>query len=289
MFRKLIILLSMLLVTVPAFAQSGSVVSGLTVNCDDGTSFSNGVEVIVVQMRSGYSYTATAVGLDGFDPVLAVLDTNTGNGLCNDDDANASDYSAYLPSTGRVRGSERSAQVNFDQTSSSTFADVSLVVGGYGNSTGEFLLFLEGMAVTANDGAGDAFSVNITPGMVRSGVPLTTYMITTDGSKVDPMIYQTAGGASTDVLLDSNGDQIYCDDAGVSNVCYNTETNLERYSVTFGGIELPGWEYDAMLTSDLSNIRLNTNRSNNYFTYYMTSPDTKVEGTYLLVFHVGIG
>ena len=74
--------------------------------------------------------------------------------------------------------SSTSAQVNFNQTSGSTFADVSLVVGGYSEQGGEFLLILEGMGATPADGAGDLFSVNLTPGMVASGVPLTIYMIT---------------------------------------------------------------------------------------------------------------
>ena len=64
------------------------------------------------------------------------------------------------------------------------------MVGGYGNQSGEFLLILEGMASTPADGAGDAFSVNLTPGMVASGVPLTVYMITRGQSNLDPYIYQ---------------------------------------------------------------------------------------------------
>ena len=77
-----------LILFAPTAAQA-QLPNGVSVTCDDGTSFDNGVEIIVNQMRSGFTYTATAVGLNGFDPVLAVLDSS-GGGLCSDDNASAS-------------------------------------------------------------------------------------------------------------------------------------------------------------------------------------------------------
>src|SRR5690349_3834904 len=94
--------------------------AGMSVTCNNGTSFDNGIEVQVNQMRSGFTYTATAIGLNGFDPVLAVLDAN-GNGLCSDDEAGAKNYSANLPTTGNVPASSLSSQVSFAQTSGNTF------------------------------------------------------------------------------------------------------------------------------------------------------------------------
>src|SRR5262245_29821169 len=95
--------------------------SGMSVTCTDGSEFDNGVEIVVSQMRSGFTYTATAIGLNGFDPVLAVLDTKTGNGLCNDDEPDASNYAANLPTTGYVPASGTSGQVRFNQNISKTF------------------------------------------------------------------------------------------------------------------------------------------------------------------------
>jgi len=260
--------------------------SGMSVTCDDGTSFNNGVEVIVTQMRSGFTYTATAVGLNGFDPVLAVLDSS-GNGLCSDDNASAARYAANLPTTGIVPASNLSSQVTFDQNSSSTFADVSLVVGGFGNQSGEFLLILEGMASTAADGAGDAFSVNLTPGMIASGVPLTVYMITRGQSSVDPFIFQS--DSNLNPLKDSKGNYTSaCDDAGNSNLCIGDSVDLSNSSVTIASGTLPGWQYDAMLSVPLSSVRLNNDPSLNYYTFVMTSsPQQPSEGQYLLVFHIG--
>ena len=94
----LLICMTLLITPVLAHAQ---LPAGMSVTCDDGTSFSNGVEVIAHQMRVGYTYTATAIGLNGFDPVLAVLDAQTGQGLCNDDSDSAASYAVDLPSTGQ--------------------------------------------------------------------------------------------------------------------------------------------------------------------------------------------
>jgi hypothetical protein len=274
----LIVALLALLSTVAVQAQS----SGMSVTCDNGATFDNGVEIIVNQMRSGFNYTATAVGLNGFDPVLAVLD-EAGNGLCSDDDSNAGRYSANLPSAGRVNASGLSSQVTFAQTSGNAFHDVSLVVGGFNNASGEFLLILEGMAVTDGDGSGDPFSVNVTPGMVASGVPLTTYMLTRGTSGVDPLMYLADGD---NVAVDGSGVDIICDDAGTTS-CWGSSTALDNYNVTINTGTLPGWQYDSMLSLSLDGLQLNTNTNENYYTFYMTSYQQQSEGQYLVVFHIG--
>ncbi|MBE2266941.1 MAG: hypothetical protein IAE80_01830 [Anaerolinea sp.] len=260
---------------------SGEIAGGVAVQCDNGTSFNNGVEVIISQMRSGFTYTATAVGINGFDPVLAVLDENR-NGLCNDDDRNAASYSASLPTTGTVGASGLSSQVRFDQNSREAFADVSLVVGGFGDQTGEFLLILEGMAVTSGDNAGDPFLVQVTQPMVDSGVPLTVYMLTRGTSGVDPYIYMLDGNG--DPLQDSDGNDVFCDDAGTTS-CYGASVPLDNYTVTINTGTLPGWQYDSMLSLPLDAFNFTPDELN-YLTYMMTSFGGS-EGQYLLVFHVG--
>jgi hypothetical protein len=270
---------------VPNTNNSGAP-SGMSVTCTDGSTFDNGVEVIISQMRSGFNYTATAIGLNGFDPVLAVLDTNSHQGLCNDDEPGAAFYKANLPTTGNVPASNLSSQVTFSQGSGNTFADISLVVGGYNNQSGEFLLVLEGMASTPADGAGDAFSVNLTPGMVASGVPLTVYMITRGQSNLDPYIFQADSNLTP--LADSQGNLINCDDAGTKDLCQLGSVDLSSSSVTIGAGKLTGWSYDAMLSLPLTGLRLNSDSTQNYYTFVMTSsPTQSTEGQYLLVFHVG--
>ena len=264
---------------------NASLPSGVSVTCDNGATFDNGVEIIVNQMRSGFTYTATAVGINGFDPVLAVL-SSSGNGLCSDDESSARRYSADLPTTGLVSASNLSAQVTFDQNSASAFDDVSLVVGGFGNTSGEFILILEGMGVTAADGAGDPFSVRLTPGMVASGVPLTVYMITRGDGSVDPLVYRA--DENLGVMADENGNDIYCDDAGNSELCYGQSVDLSRSSVTIDTGTLPGWQYDAMLLIPIDQVQLSSDPDFNFYNFVMTSYQQQTLGQYLLVFHVGM-
>lgn len=258
---------------------------GVSVTCDNGAQFDNGVEVIINQMRSGFTYRATAIGLNGFDPVLAVLD-NSRNGLCNDDDAIASIYSLNLPTTGILGASNLSAQVTFDQNSSSTFADISLVVGGYGNSTGEFVLILEGMGVTSGDGVGDTYSLRVTPQMVASGNPLTAYMISRQNT-LDPLLYRsdTAG----DILADSAGNAIGCDDSGNTNLCWGQSVSLNGSFVVTGNGQVNGNDYDAMLDIPLANVSLSNDPDSNFMNFVATSYQQTTTGQYILAFHISLG
>lgn len=269
---------------IPQNGKGGSA-QGVSVTCDDGTTFDNGVEIIINQLRSGFTYTATAIGINGFDPVLAVLDSQTGGGLCNDDDTGAAGYAANLPTTGSVPASNLSAQIDFNQTSGNAFANISLVVGGYGSQGGEFVLILEGMGATTEDNAGDVYDVNITPGMVNSGVPLTIYMIA-NTNDLDPYIVQT--DENLNVVQDRSNNAIDCDDAGNSNLCWGDSTDLSNSSVTLKGRALPGGPYDAMLSLNLTGTQLSSNLSQNYATFVLrTSPENTTEGPYTLVFHIG--
>jgi hypothetical protein len=272
----------MLAVVIPASAQSKTSTltsgGGVDVTCTNGAHITNGVE-IVVNMRPGYTYTATAIGINGFDPVLAVLNAS-GSGLCADDDATAAGYSANLPTTGAVPASHLSARVSFNQTSSSGFEDVHLVVGGYDGAEGEFLLVLEGMAVTREDGtgalAGDPFFVRITPNMVASGVPLTAYMISLD-NRLDPMIR---------LVGDNHRDILVCDDAGTAN-CAGQSWNLSTSYISHSRGRLGGYQYDAMLSIDLTGLQLNPNPTDNYYEFRMTSYNQSTFGHYLVAFHIG--
>ncbi|MFN8527017.1 MAG: hypothetical protein U0670_00190 [Anaerolineae bacterium] len=281
-FRHVVLLsLCLLAVMLPAAAQAQQSPPGVTVTCDNGASITNGVEIVVNQMRSGFDYTATAIGLNGFDPVLAVLDSS-GNGLCNDDDATAAAYTFALPTTGNVANTVGSARVTFSQNSSSAFDDVSLVVGGFGDTTGEFVLILEGMAVTGNDGAGDPFSVRITPEMVASGVPLSVYMISLTND-LDPIMGRI--DANGDIVNDSAGNPIVCDDGGDANRCWGQSASLANSGVITANGQVNGGQYDAMLSMDLTGLQLSADPDVNFYNFLMTSYNQSTTGQYLLAFH----
>jgi hypothetical protein len=235
-------------------------------------------------MRAGFTYTATAVGLGEFDPVLAVVDA-TGQGLCNDDAPRARRYIYNLPTTGEGQASNGSAQVHFTQGSGNEFADISLVVGGYGDSVGEFLLILEGMGVTAEDGVGDPFALQVTSGMTASSVPLTVYMLSR-ATTLDPYMFLSVNGS---MGIDEDGVPIFCDDAGSATLCYGDSFSLTDVTMNTYSGRVVGDNFDAMLQIPVQGLRLNSDPEDNLMQFVMTSYEQSTIGQYLLVFHIGTG
>ncbi len=256
---------------------------GVDVTCPDGRQITNGIKITVVQMRTGFDYTATALGIDGFDPVLAVLDQRGRAALCNDDERNAANYSADLPTTNYVPPSSTTAQVPF-RNNGSGFSDVSLVVGGFNQGeVGEFLLVLEGMAYTELDNVGDPFAMEITPGMIASGVDPTIYMVSVT-DRLDPYISMI--DTEYNMYVDEKGNQIwYCDDAG-SALCYGDSTTMlgSYISRASNRPNLGGYGLDAMLTLPLE-------AGDEFFTVHalMHSSEFRTFGNYLVAFHLAIG
>ncbi len=276
----LLVIISLFIIPLTAGAQD---VGSINVTCDNGANIVNGIPVTIRQLRANFDYTATAVGINGFDPVLAIVGED-GSALCNDDNRDARIYAADLPTTGVVPPSNLSSQITFTHSDSSGFQDIHLVVGGLNQQTGEFLLILEGMGITAADNLGDPFVVTLTESMVSYGV-LDVYMITRGQSNVDPLV--AAVDNDGNVIEDRDGLQIICDDAGTQS-CYGPSDDMSPYSVTIASGQLPGWQYDAYITLNVSGVTLSDDPDENALNFIMSSYEG-TQGQYLAVFHIGIG
>jgi|GEM_PF-1042515 len=255
---------------------------GIDVTCPGGREIKNGVKVTVVQMRTGFDYTATAIGMNGFDPIIAVLDENGRAALCNDDERAAANYSADLPTTGYIPPDSTTAQMTF-RNNGNGFADVSLVVGSFREGeVGEFLLILEGMGYYSSDGAGDPFAIEVTPSMIASGIDPAIYMISVT-NRFDP--YISAIDEEGNYYGDEKGNQIwYCDDAG-SGSCYGESYNMNgSYVSRTANRTLGGFGFDAMLMLPIES-------GWEFYTQYflMQSSGFRTQGDYLIAFHMGIG
>ncbi len=281
--RSVLLATSCLLVGI--ISVQGQSMTGVYVTCPNGQAIENGVEV-VVNMRPGYTYTATAVGISGFDPVLAVVD-RSGGVLCSDDAADAATYGASLPTTGTVPPSSLSAQMPFSHNYAG-MEDISLIVGGFNASTGQFLLILEGMAVTDADGwgdlAGDPYSLHITPNVIASGVDPTIYAIATT-SRLDPLMRLVEPDGRP--AYSNTGTLLSCDDAG-TNTCVGGETiNLQNsYVARAGGRQLPGGRYDAAMTLPIATGGFDP-MTDEMVDLRVTSYQQNTYGDYVMVFHMG--
>lgn len=242
-------------------------------SCDTGEAIVNGTRITVVQMRSGFTYKLTALGVGSFDPVIMVVDSSETSGFCNDDNSAAASYWVELPDVGRVNANSASSQVQFSQRTSG-MDDMHLIVGGYNGMGGEVILILEGMAVTQADGSGDPFSVRITESMVRSGVPLTVYMLASN-RQLDPFMYLVEIDPQTgDIynITDADNATIFCDDAGDPRLCWGESYPLANPA-------------DAMLRIS---PQASANAGYEVLTYLMTSYERRTTGNYYVIFHLGL-
>jgi len=254
--------------------------AGISVSCPGGGGFENGVEVIV-NMRPGFSYTATAIGVGDFDPAIAVTDgVDT---LCNDDNPDVSRFQVNLPTTGEIGPSSFSSQKPFTY-SGSEIGNVSFIVGSVGSTAGEFVLMIEGLAVTANDGsgdgAGDPFFITLSENIINSNVDISAYMVSVTDS-LDSMIYIVDSEDKTFIFDD--GTLALCDDAGTDS-CYGGKNDSMRgyYVTRTNGNTLGGGQYDSFMAIPSGGFE-----AGNFLEYRFSSSQQRTRGDYIAVFHVG--
>lgn len=266
-------------------ANAGVGGSGIEISCPNGSEIKNGVEITVFQMRPGFTYTATVMGLGDFDPVLAVVPTDAIEegqaSLCNDDNDAAVDYQVNVPTAGSVSGSRLDAQQAFSH-SQDDLMSISLVVGDYGGGAGEFVLILEGMVYTQADGIGDAFILNLMPNIAASEISPSVYMIGAE-SQLDPFLYildLDTGG----ILETSSGELFRCDDAGSSSTCFGVSDSLAESSVRLGNKTINADSTDAMMTIPVP-TDLDSSLS---LPLVMSSYEQQTTGAYTMVFHIGV-
>jgi hypothetical protein len=276
MLKVTVFILTVLLLSL-FILPAGATATGT--DCLPSTDFSQAVELRVIQMRTGFSYTATVLGINGFDPSIWVT-APYDNGICVDDDAVAANYSAWLPTTGPVEASNTNAQVSFSYNGSEAFGNVSLWVASTNNQPGEFILVLEGLAVTDMDGIGDPLSLLITPGIINSGVTPTAYMLSRHGD-VDSFVGLI--DSEYNWLMDGDKAYIACDDAGSS--CWGESSALNGAWIAMSDQQwVEASAYDAML-----HIPVSEDSAGNFLNFVMRSNDMRTFGEYLAAFHIGIG
>jgi hypothetical protein len=220
----------------------------------EGLEATNGTTITISQMRPGFSYTATAIGLDGFDPLLMTVDANGRVTECNDNNEDANEYSVEIPALDlEASGNRRTAQVEFDQPLGG-LNDMRIVVSGVDGETGTVLVLIEGMAVTDFDGFGDPILVDITQSLLDADEPvLQTFIVGTEDS-LDPSIF-LLGGSDGDIafLQDRDENYFYCDDAGDSRSCFGNSETLDRARIETQDAYRAD-EFDAMIEIELDLI-----------------------------------
>lgn len=216
------------------------------IECDTGEEVRGGVQFSFIAVNPGFSYTATAIGIDGFDPVVTV-ETRPGIGTCNDDNSAVLGSRVDVPGYGNVFSTSTSAQVRF--TSPGQGNPINISVGSFNDAPGRFVLIIEGLAISPFTEL-DGFSVRVPRAAQEE--PLGVYMVAryTD---LDPYMYIAAGEGLNDAyspegdffpdLIDFNqvfGPIYECDDAGVGACDFSPNFESGNILISNGSSYNPG-------------------------------------------------
>lgn len=229
----------------PDFPVVGNGVRGnqaveIFIDCDTGERVQAGVQFSFINVNPGFPYTVTAIGLEGFDPVLAV-ETRPGIGECNDDDPDVEGSTIPIPGGALVEASRRSSQIRF--TTPQRGFPTNITVGSFNESGGDFVLIIEGFRIDPRDEL-DGFSIRV-PSSVATE-PLGVYVIAADTS-LDAIMGVGAGDGLSQAYSgndfepdDVDYDNIsypllFCDNIGVETCDFTPELVQQAFSIKGGG------------------------------------------------------
>lgn len=236
------------LMLAPTLAQDAEIKSEATYICEDGTVVKNFIEISVDAVD--YTFGVYAHGLDGFDPVLALIDDGSADG----DDAEAcadgtfstfERFPAYATNLPDIGETEPDVTDEWAGLSSSTepSGPYRILVGSEAGDPGEVVLTF---SIFTPEEYGESFfndiSLLLTPNVLGSKTPLSLYAFPYDYPSIDldPML-EVLDPVTGDVLL-------ACDTAGASTCYGNAETDLTDAYIGVGDGYIPSSSNSAALT-----------------------------------------
>ena len=253
-----------------------SMAQGLEIDCGDDVLIRNGVDIQFLNVDLNTDHVVTVLGLDEFDPVVAVFNQQQ-NGDCNDDSTNAAGYFLDLPTTGFVAPNDLNSQLTF---SNSLFMRV--VVGEFDDLSGEAVIMVEGLTF---DGTPDLINVTVTDDMIASGLPLTAYVIETIPDLDLSLAVVDDNGVP---LLDDTEQPVECDDAGDNELCWGAHVPLlDSYTNISNTIETSATAISPMLS-----IPLSANDVGSIVPFQIThsvESEQTLTGEYIFLLHYGVG
>jgi hypothetical protein len=281
MKHKLVMLLIFVILSSTVMSNIVAQEQGLLpYTCEDGTIFENAVAT-TINLRAG-QYTVAVLGVDGFDPQIAVVDFDNKELACVQDSPEAADYTVNLVTSGKIDASNKNAQAIFNV--GENFTDVSVIVSDQANSNGELVLLFGTLRATSSDVTGDPIVVALDEPVLKADIPISAYMVSLQGS-LDALI-EVATKNNKPVSLD--GARIYCDDWDTI-ACFGRENILSEegeYSIS-AFVDTQLYSVDAVLTlDDVTLERVKTARGNLVF---LMTRFGDVEGEYMVALHMGVG
>lgn len=193
--------------------------SEFLITCQDSMQIVVSSRIVLRQVSPEFSYRVTAIGIDEFDPVVAVI-SEPGVGECNDNVGGLGGSQVAVPGVGFVEANDLSAQMTA-RTSLNQFGDIEIVVGGIVGSTGQFAAVIEGFRVNPSTEF-DQLLVSVPGAAVNE--TLGVFMIgRTDALNPFVRLYDSSIVGSGTIDFSSASPLATCDDGG-TETCPTTPT-----------------------------------------------------------------
>lgn len=272
-FGFLIVVILLLANAASVVAQGG--VSGesnigddvFIITCDTGEEIIGGVKFTFININAGTNYRVTALGIDGFDPQLAVATSPT-EGYCNDDEVGAINSEVAVPGFGLLTADSTSSQV----TIRGSGGNVDVLVGGYEGATGQFAVVIEGLAISPADEL-DAFLVSVPP--VVQDQEVGVYMVSrTTGLNSYMMLWAGEGLQQPELDFNTAEPILECDDVEVGNCSAVPAFPGGGVSIANGGTYVAGQTDSGILF---------TPQSSDKFLYAFGSSASASRGDYAII------
>ncbi len=164
-----------------------------SLQCDEGITLVDPVTIPIPAASAADDWlSVTVLGVNGFDPVLALI-YDDGYITCLETDVYAAEYSVNLPSTGEVPPSPNAVQAAF---SPELDGITHIAIGGMSGG-GEFVLLVENLALTTTP---HTWSLPINESARQSGQPLTAYLLAELDSETVPQLATTDSSQTAEPL-----------------------------------------------------------------------------------------
>lgn len=146
--------------------------NSFVVQCEDGRQLVGGVKITFLDVSPGFSYQVTAMGVQDFDPAIAVV-TEPGIGECNNNNPEVVGSQVAVPGIGFAEAQATAAQF-LARAPRDPSENLEILIGGYAGSSGRFAAVIENFGVNPAEEL-DRFLMQVPTSSARE--PLGVFMI----------------------------------------------------------------------------------------------------------------
>lgn len=270
--QRQFILITVLLLLVGLVPAAAARPSAQFAGCEIEDKLDSGAFFYARQLN-GVDLTVTVLGVDGFDPAVALRNAETGDILvCNDDGRDIEAVAVDLPSV-TTEPSEKNAQASVRVPSNERW-DVEIIVTSADEVLGEFVVLISGASVfPASDQ--DLYGMATSQSMVDAEVPMGIYVanLGLPRNPLNPEVTFKYGEDFSET----------CKASSSSRLCGSNSQNLTGSTVTL--------KADTPITLTGNDVMLyyQAGGEPSEFDIEVNSADFSSTGPYYLIIHTALG